>query len=90
MYNLSVSILVCCYYLTVIFLNAQVLWKYIMFQYCNVFIAVLYNGNCVARKGLLSSFHHRQKTVVLSVNTDDLVIQFAWVSIVRRYKPWHF
>lgn len=52
MYNLSVSILVCCYDLTVIFLNAQVLWQYILFQYCNVFIAGLYNSNCVARKGL--------------------------------------
>lgn len=50
-HQLNVSIPACCYCLAVDFLNAQVQWKYVLFQYCNVFLAGLYNGS-VATEGL--------------------------------------
>lgn len=51
-YKLNVNILARCYFLADVFLNAQVRWKYVLCQYCNVFLAGLHSGSCVAAEGL--------------------------------------
>lgn len=74
MYNLNMSVPTSCYCLTVVFLNAQVLWKYILFQFCNVFHSSLYHGNCVASKGLCCPVSATDRKLVLSVNKEPLLL----------------
>lgn len=74
MYNLNMSVPTCCYCLTVVFLNAKVLRKYILFQFCNVFLLSLYYGNCVASKGLCCPGSTTDRKLVLSVNKEPLLL----------------
>lgn len=63
--NLNMSIPACCYSLEIVFLNAQVQWRYVLFQYCSVFLAGLFSGNCVASEGLCFQVSTRKPLCVL-------------------------